>query len=128
MTRVAAHHFADVAARRRASWRGSPASASSSSTRSIGGERAEEAEKLRDPSHVAQLQRGASGASFFADAGLEVEEVGVFDEPVDFEPWLERTGCDGRGRRARRASCSPTGSTATASTSSAIALQGAEAR
>ncbi len=32
---------------------------------------------------------------FFAGAGLDVEEVRIFDFPIEFGPWLERTGCTG---------------------------------
>ena len=56
-----AHHFDDVGAARRARWRASRASASCSSTRSTCGEDVEQAEKLRDPSHVRNYSE-ASGA------------------------------------------------------------------
>ena len=36
-----------------------------------------------------------SGARFFEDAGLAVEEVRRFDKPIELEPWLERAGCTG---------------------------------
>ena len=66
----------------------------------------EEAERLRDPSHVAQLQRAARGASSSPQPGSSVEEVAHFDEPLDFESWLARTGCAGEtaaaGARAAR--------------------------
>ena len=65
------------------------------------GDAAEEAEKLRDPSHVRNYSE-AEWREFFADAGLEVDEVRIFDHPVEFEPWLERTGCTGDDARRVR--------------------------
>ena len=83
----------------------SPRSAWSSSTTLFMGEAVEQAEKLRDPSHVRNYSE-EEWRAFFADAGLEVEEVRTFDYPIELEPWLERTGCTGetaeRGARAAR--------------------------
>ncbi len=101
VTRVAAHHFADVAA----------------STRELGrvaGKRvvvvdnlfmddaAERADKLRDPSHVRNYTE-AEWRAFFGDAGIEVEEVRTFDYPIELEPWLDRTGCTGETAEEVRA-------------------------
>ena len=91
--RVAAHHFADVAA------------AVSEMARIAAdrvlvvdnlfmGETVEDAERLRDPSHVRNYDE-AEWRGFFADAGLEVEDVRTFDKPIRVEPWLERAGCAG---------------------------------
>jgi SAM-dependent methyltransferase len=87
--RVAAHHFEDV---EKAVWE----MARVSRDRVIVvdnlflDDRAEEADRLRDPSHVrnytAEEWRG-----FFAGAGLQVEAVRRFDKPIEVEPWLERT-------------------------------------
>jgi hypothetical protein len=105
VTRVAAHHFADVAA----------------STRELGrvaGKRvvvvdnlfmddaAERADKLRDPSHVRNYTE-AEWRAFFGDAGIEVEEVRTFDYPIELEPWLERTGCTGETAEEVRALLAP---------------------
>ncbi len=54
----------------------------------------EEAERLRDPSHVRNYSE-AEWRGFLAGAGLRVEEVRRFDKPIELEPWLERTGCVG---------------------------------
>jgi hypothetical protein len=32
---------------------------------------------------------------FFDQAGLAVDDVRIFDFPIEFEPWLERTACTG---------------------------------
>ena len=68
----------------------------------------EEAEQLRDPSHVAQLQRGASGASSSTSAASSVEEVARFDLPIELRV-VARAHRLRRGRWRRAcASCSPT--------------------
>ncbi|HEX4521236.1 MAG TPA: class I SAM-dependent methyltransferase [Gaiellaceae bacterium] len=93
VTRVAAHHFADVAAATRELGR-------VAAVRVVvvdnlnGGEDAERAEKLRDPSHVRNYTE-QEWRDFFAGAGIEVEDVRLFSYPIEFEPWLERTGCVG---------------------------------
>ncbi len=93
VTRVAAHHFADV----------------QQATRELGrvasprvvvvdnlfmGPDAEEAEKIRDPSHVRNYSEH-EWRGFFAAAGIEVEEVQIFSYPIELEPWLARTECTG---------------------------------
>jgi SAM-dependent methyltransferase len=55
---------------------------------------AEEADKLRDPSHVRNYTE-AEWRAMFEHAGLEVEEVEHFDKPIEFQPWLDRVGCAG---------------------------------
>jgi SAM-dependent methyltransferase len=57
-------------------------------------ERAEEAERLRDESHVRNYTE-AQWRGFFAGAGLRVEEVHTLERPILLEPWLERAGCAG---------------------------------
>jgi hypothetical protein len=92
-TRVAAHHFADVAQAARELAR-------VASKRVIVvdnlhmGEESEEAERIRDPSHVRNYSE-AEWRGFFSDAGLTVDEVRTFDFPIELEPWLERTECFG---------------------------------
>jgi SAM-dependent methyltransferase len=89
-TRVAAHHFEDVAAATRELAR-------VAGDRVLvvdnlfGGEPAEEAERLRDPSHVRNYTE-AEWRSFLEDAGLRVDDVRIFDKPIELEPWLERAG------------------------------------
>jgi len=56
---------------------------------------AEEADKIRDPSHVRNYS-DPEWRAMFEDAGLEVEEVQHFDKPIELQPWLDRVGCDGQ--------------------------------
>jgi SAM-dependent methyltransferase len=58
------------------------------------GEADEEANRLRDPSHVRNYSED-EWRGFFAGAGLEVEEARVGERRIELEPWLERTGCAG---------------------------------
>ena len=92
-TRVAAHHFEDVAAAVRELARVASRRVIVVDTMFMG-DAAEQAEKIRDPSHVRNYSE-AEWRELFADAGLEVAEVRIFDHPVEFEPWLERTDCTG---------------------------------
>ena len=57
-------------------------------------ERVEEAERLRDPSHVGHLTEDEWRA-LFAEHGLEVELAERLDERLDLDAWLARTGCAG---------------------------------
>lgn len=59
------------------------------------GEDAEEAHRLRDPSHVRALSE-REWREVFAAAGLEVEAAELFPgRAIPYEPWLERVGCGG---------------------------------
>jgi SAM-dependent methyltransferase len=93
VTRVAAHHFADVRAAARELARVAAARVLVVDNLDLGPE-AEEAERIRDPSHVRNYGED-EWRGFLADAGLAVEEVRVLEHPVEVEPWLERTGCAG---------------------------------
>jgi SAM-dependent methyltransferase len=62
-------------------------------------EAGEEADRLRDPTHVRNSSE-EEWRVFFADAGLAVEESVRLVHTVAFEPWLERTDC--RGDTAER--------------------------
>jgi hypothetical protein len=53
------------------------------------GDEVEEAEKLRDPTHV-RCYSEDEWPSFFADAGLRVEDERVFERSVEVGPWLAR--------------------------------------
>jgi SAM-dependent methyltransferase len=57
---------------------------------------AEEADKVRDPSHVRNYTE-AEWRAMFEHAGLEVEVVAHFDKPIEFQPWLDRVDCTGDG-------------------------------
>ncbi|MGH3057847.1 MAG: hypothetical protein ACRDPP_06365, partial [Gaiellaceae bacterium] len=56
------------------------------------GEAAEEADRLRDPSHVRNYTE-AEWRALFEGAGLTVVDVQRVDRPIRFGPWLERSGC-----------------------------------
>jgi len=92
-TRVAAHHFADVAQATRELARVASKRVIVVDNLDMGAA-VEEAEKIRDPSHVRNYSE-AEWREFFAGAGLAVEEVRTFDFPIELEPWLERTACTG---------------------------------
>ena len=65
------------------------------------GDDAEEAEKLRDPSHVRNYTE-AEWRGFFDDEGLRVDDVRFFEHAFDFDAWLTRTGCAGDEADAAR--------------------------
>ena len=92
-TRVAAHHFADVAQASRELARVASRRVIVVDNLSMGDD-SEEAERLRDPSHVRNYDE-SEWRHFLADAGLAVEEVRTFDFPIELEPWLARTACTG---------------------------------
>jgi hypothetical protein len=54
----------------------------------------EQAEKLRDPTHVRNYTE-EEWRTFLTDAGLEVEQVECFEKEHPLEDWLARTGCEG---------------------------------
>jgi len=62
-------------------------------------ERVEEAERLRDPTHVRSYSE-EEWRGFFEAAGLTVEEVRVLEKSRPVDTWLERAGC--RGAEAGR--------------------------
>jgi len=93
VTRVAAHHFDVVAA------------AVTEMARVAGdrlivvdalysGDALEEAERLRDPSHVRSYSE-EEWRAMLKEARLRVADVQIFSYPVEFQPWLDRTGCTG---------------------------------
>ena len=51
----------------------------------------EEAERLRDPSHVRTYSQ-AEWESFFELAGLEIVETAFMERPLEIQPWLDRAG------------------------------------
>jgi SAM-dependent methyltransferase len=55
---------------------------------------AEEADRIRDPSHVRNYTED-EWRDLFAEAELRVEELRHLDKPIEVEPWLERAGCHG---------------------------------
>lgn len=91
--RVAAHHFEDPAA---------AVGEFARVTRELVlvadnlflGEAGEEADRLRDPTHVRNYSED-EWRELFAGAGLEVEALEREDKRIELEPWLERAGCKG---------------------------------
>ncbi|HXV03769.1 MAG TPA: class I SAM-dependent methyltransferase [Gaiellaceae bacterium] len=87
--RIAAHHFEDVQA---------AVSEMARVTRDrvvvqdnlFQGERLEEAERLRDPSHVRRYTE-EEWRAFFENAGLEVDELQIMARRLPVEPWLQRS-------------------------------------
>jgi hypothetical protein len=63
------------------------------------GEDGEEADKLRDPTHVRNYSED-EWRRMFDEAGLEVEAFELEDKLIDFEAWLDRseTPEEDRGR------------------------------
>jgi SAM-dependent methyltransferase len=91
--RVAAHHFDDVDAAVREMARVTRNLVVVADNLFVS-ETAEEADRVRDPSHVRNYTE-AEWRALFAGAGLDVEDVRTYVHPVLLEPWLERAGCTG---------------------------------
>jgi SAM-dependent methyltransferase len=93
VTRIAPHHFEDIDA--------AVAEMERVSNRLVviedtlySSDRHEEAERLRDPTHVRNYTED-EWRLFLTDAGLEVEQVECFEKEHPLEDWLARTGCEG---------------------------------
>jgi SAM-dependent methyltransferase len=93
VSRIAPHHFSDVEV--------AIAEMARVSSRLVliedtlyADERVEQAEKLRDPTHVRSYTEDEWWA-FLTRAGLEVERVELIEKTHPFEAWLARTGCEG---------------------------------
>ena len=65
-------------------------------------EEEQEAEKLRDPTHVRSLS-AEEWRELLVDAGLEVEQELFFSKEHEFDDWLARTGCEGEEAERVRA-------------------------
>ncbi len=93
VTRIAPHHFEDI--------RAAVAELERVSSRLVviedtlySSERHEQAEKLRDPTHVRSYTED-EWRELLAEAGLEVEQVECFEKEHPLYDWLARTGCEG---------------------------------
>ena len=86
--RIAPHHFDDVRAAVHEMVRVSKDRVVMQDNLYLGDE-VEEAEKLRDPTHV-RCYSEDEWRTFFAEAGLRVEDGRVFERSVEVEPWLAR--------------------------------------
>jgi len=91
--RTAAHHFADLGAAVREMARVSSDLVLLVDTVNMGDD-VEQAEKLRDPSHVRNATDG-EWRQIVLDAGLGIDEVRFSEHEMDVAAWLERTGCEG---------------------------------
>jgi SAM-dependent methyltransferase len=93
VSRIAPHHFSDI--------RAAVAELERVSNRLVviedtlySSDRHEEAERLRDPTHVRNYTE-RDWRSFLEGAGLEVEQIETFEIAHPLEEWLARTGCEG---------------------------------
>jgi len=91
--RVAAHHFEDVAKAVSEMARVSSSFVLVADNLYLE-ETVEEAERLRDPTHV-RCYSEDEWRAFFEGAGLAFDDVQRFVKRIELEPWLERAGCDG---------------------------------
>ncbi len=91
--RTAAHHFSDVGLAVDQMARVTLDRTLIVDTLNMGDD-AEDAERLRDPSHVRNYTE-SEWRALVAAAGLEIDELRLLEHPVDFSSWLERTACAG---------------------------------
>jgi SAM-dependent methyltransferase len=96
--RIAAHHFEDVPASVREMTRVARLVVLVEDNLFVDDE-SEEADRLRDPSHVRNHSED-EWKQFFADAGLEIEQAWTYVKHVPVQPWLDRVEC--RGAQAQR--------------------------
>ena len=90
VSRIAPHHFDDISAAVAEMARVSNALVLVEDTLYVD-ERIEEAEKLRDPTHVRSYSED-EWRTMLEAAGLEVEQVEVFEKRHPLEQWLDRCG------------------------------------
>ncbi len=91
--RTAAHHFADVGAAVGEMARVSADRLLIVDTVNMG-EAVEQAEKLRDPSHVRNYTED-EWRKLVTGAELDLAELRTFRHTFDLNAWLKRTGCEG---------------------------------
>lgn len=99
-TRLATHHFEDVGAALAEMARVTKESLLIEDLLFVD-ERVEQAEKLRDDSHVRALSLD-KWQELCSARGLTVEQTEVIDRQISFQAWLDRCGCEGEAAdRAR---------------------------
>ena len=91
--RVAAHHFADVIAAVKEMARVAKHRVVICDNTFVS-ESSEEADRVRDPSHVRNYSQ-PEWHSFFELAGLEVADERYLERPLEIESWLARVDCSG---------------------------------
>jgi SAM-dependent methyltransferase len=97
VTRIAAHHFADIRAAVAEMARVSNRLVIVEDTLFLS-EQQEAAERLRDPTHVRSYSEN-EWRELLEHAGLEVEQVEHFEKVHVLSEWLARTGCEGKDAR-----------------------------
>ena len=93
VSRIAPHHFGDVGKAVEEMARVSNDVVVIEDTL-FSSDRHEQAEKLRDPTHVRNYTED-EWVRFLSDAGLEVEQRHLFEKVHPLEDWLARTSCEG---------------------------------
>ena len=93
VSRIAPHHFGDIGKAVEEMARVSNDVVVIEDT-VFSSDRHEQAEKLRDPTHVRNYTED-EWVGFLSDAGLEVEQRHLFEKVHPLEDWLARTGCEG---------------------------------
>jgi SAM-dependent methyltransferase len=91
--RLAAHHFADVIAAVKEMARVAKHRVVICDNTFVS-ESSEEADRVRDPSHVRNYSQ-PEWESFFQLAGLQVGDERFMQRPLEIEPWLARVDCAG---------------------------------
>jgi SAM-dependent methyltransferase len=97
VTRIAAHHFADIRAAVAEMARVSNSLVIVEDTLFLS-EQQETAERLRDPTHIRSYSE-KEWRGLLEEAGLEVEQVEHFEKIHVLSEWLARTGCEGEDAR-----------------------------
>jgi SAM-dependent methyltransferase len=87
--RVAAHHFADVVTAVKEMARVAKHRVVICDNTFVS-ESSEEADRVRDPSHVRNYSQ-PEWHSFFELAGLEIADERFMERPLEVQPWLDRT-------------------------------------
>jgi SAM-dependent methyltransferase len=93
VTRIAPHHFADVRAAVAEMARVSRDLVVVEDTL-FASERVEQAERVRDPTHVRSLNED-EWREVLMESGLAIEQVERFEKRHPLEAWLARAGCEG---------------------------------
>ena len=97
VTRIAAHHFADIRAAVAEMARVSNRLVIVEDTLFLS-EQQEAAERLRDPTHVRSYSE-EEWRGLLEEAGLEVEQIEHYEKIHVISEWLARTGCEGEDAR-----------------------------
>jgi SAM-dependent methyltransferase len=105
VTRIAAHHFADIRAAVAEMARVSNLLVVVEDTLFLS-EQQEAAERLRDPTHVRSYSED-EWRELLQQAGLDVEQVEHFEKIHVLSEWLARTGCEGQDARRVRELLAP---------------------